>query len=149
MQEKALREVAIGSWSVLYRGNIINVVAKSNEKIKEELSSAIVHLELHGAAPLEGAAGADDKGEIVSSKLRVSVGCVIVGISRRSQDCAALNSRLKSLLPQRKLLQLLKAIFLGRAVNDSVLQEIAVDATMVDGALEGSSIPFVGGLQLP
>lgn len=141
--------MTVRSWGVLYRGNIVNVVAKSNKEIKEELGSAVVHLELHGTAPLEGAARANDKRKIVSAEFRVSVWRVVVSISRRGQDGATLDSRLKSLLPQSKLLQLVEAIFLRRAVDDSVLEKIAIDAMMVDGALESSSVSFISRLQLP
>jgi hypothetical protein len=70
------------------------VVAKSNEEIKEQLRAAVVHLQLHGAAALEGAAAADDEGEIVCAQLGVGVGCVGVCISGRCKNGAGLDARL-------------------------------------------------------
>ena len=52
---------------LLCRGDVINVVAKSNKQIKEKLRSSIKHLELHRAASLEGAPGSNDQGKIVCS----------------------------------------------------------------------------------
>lgn len=65
----------------LRAGDIINMVAKGNEKIKEKLGSAVVHLKLHGAATLEGATAADDQSEIVGPKFRVGVWCVGVRVT--------------------------------------------------------------------
>lgn len=46
---------------VLSRRDVVDVIAQCDEEVEEELSAAIVHLQLHGAAALEGAAGADDE----------------------------------------------------------------------------------------
>ena len=56
------------------------MVAHGNEEIEEELA-ALFHLKLHCAATLKGIAAADDECEIVSSKLRVAVGCVRIGVA--------------------------------------------------------------------
>lgn len=57
------------------------MVAKSNEKIKEELCSAILHLELHSAASLEGAATANDQSKIVCTEFRVGIGSIGVCVT--------------------------------------------------------------------
>jgi hypothetical protein len=41
------------------------MVTKGDEQVEEKLGAAVEHLELHGAAALEGAAAANDEGEIV------------------------------------------------------------------------------------
>lgn len=74
--------------------NVVDVVAKSNKEIKEKLCAAVVHLQLHGAAALEGAAAADDEGEIVCAQLGVGVGCVGVCVSGRCKNGASLDARL-------------------------------------------------------
>ena len=66
--ESALRESGLPS-----SGDVVDVVAKRHEQVEEELRATVEHLELHGAAPLEGAAAADDEGEIVGAKLGVCV----------------------------------------------------------------------------
>lgn len=68
------------------------MVAKRNEKVKEELRTAIIQLELHRTASLEGAPGADDEGEVVCSQFGVAVGSVGIGVASRCQDGAALNA---------------------------------------------------------
>lgn len=72
------------------------MVAEGDEQIKEELGAAVIHLELHSTASLEGAAASDDQGEVVGPQLGVRVGCVGIGISGRRQDGAALDARLLS-----------------------------------------------------
>lgn len=69
------------------------MVAKSDKEIKEQLCAAVVHLQLHGAAALEGAAAADDEGEIVCAQLGVCVGCVGVCVSGRCKNGAGLDAR--------------------------------------------------------
>jgi hypothetical protein len=39
------------------------------------------------------------------------------------------------LLPESNALQLIQTILLGSAIDDSVLQKLAIDAVMVDGGL--------------
>ena len=51
------------------RRDVVDVVAERDKQIKEELRLAVEHLELHGAAALEGAAAANDEGEIVRPQL--------------------------------------------------------------------------------
>lgn len=50
------RTMSIGSGkNLLCRRNVVNMVAKSNKKIKEKLRATVIHLELHRATSLEGA----------------------------------------------------------------------------------------------
>ncbi len=67
------------------------MIAQSDKQIKEELGAAVVHLELHRAAPLEGAAAADDEGEKMCPQLRVRIRRVGIGVSGRRQDGARLD----------------------------------------------------------
>jgi hypothetical protein len=68
------------------------MVAECDEEIEEEGAASVEHLQLHRATTLEGAATADDEGEIVSSQLRVCLWSVGVCVSGRSQDRAGLNT---------------------------------------------------------
>lgn len=55
----------IASGGGLRAGNIVDVVAQRDEEVKEELTAAVVHLELHRPAALKGGAAADDEGQVV------------------------------------------------------------------------------------
>lgn len=77
-------------------GDVVDMVAQGDEQVEEELGAAVQHLELHGAAALEGAAAADDEGEVVGAQLGVRVGSVGVGIPGRGQDGASLDAGLCS-----------------------------------------------------
>lgn len=142
------------------------MIAEGDEEVEEELAAAVVHLELHGAAALEGAAAADDEGEVVGAQLGVRVGRIGIGVAGRCQDGAALDTRFfsvsvrwrvrrgectltKTLLSQGDLLQFLKAILLRGAVDDGVLQDVALDGVMVDGRLDGAAVLIRCGLQFP
>lgn len=72
------------------------MVAQGYEKVKEKLCAAVEHLQLHGTAAFEGAAGANDESQVVSPKLGVVVGRVGVRISCRRKNSGTLNSRLYS-----------------------------------------------------
>ena len=74
--------------------DVIDVVAQGDKQVKEELAAAVEHLELHGAAALEGAAAADDEGEVVRPQLGVRVGSVGVGVAGRGEDGAGLDAGL-------------------------------------------------------
>jgi len=76
--------------------NIINVVAQSNEQIKEELTASLLHLHLHSPATLECASTADYEGEVVSPKFGVGVGSISICVAGRREDSAALNARFYS-----------------------------------------------------
>lgn len=68
------------------------MIAQCDEQIEEELGAAGHHLHLHCAAALEGAAAADDEGEVVGPEFGVRVGCVGVGVAGGGEDCAALDA---------------------------------------------------------
>jgi hypothetical protein len=68
------------------------MIAQGDEEIKEQLRATVVHLQLHGAAALEGASAAYDEGQVVCSQLGVGVGRVGVGVASRRQDGAALDA---------------------------------------------------------
>lgn len=70
------------------------MVAEGDEEVEEELAASVVHLELHGAASLEGAAAADDEGEVVGAQLGVGVGGVGVGVAGGCENSAALDAGL-------------------------------------------------------
>jgi hypothetical protein len=61
------------------------MVTHSNEEIEKKLA-ALVHLLCHSCAALESVAATDDEREIVSSKLRVTLGSVSVCPTSRSQQ---------------------------------------------------------------
>lgn len=148
-------------------GNVVDVVAESDKQVKEQLRASVVHLELHSSATLEGTARADDEGEIVGSQLRVCVGSVGVGVSGRGEDGAALDTRFfkgkhvswfdgnemerltESLFAKCQLLQLIQPILFSRTVNDSILEKITIHTTMIDSALDCSTLFFSSGLNLP
>ena len=69
------------------------MVAEGDEEVKEELAASVVHLELHGAASLEGAAAADDEGEVVGAQLGVGIGGVGIGVAGGGENSAALDAR--------------------------------------------------------
>lgn len=74
--------------------DVIDMVAKRNEKVEEERRAPVPHLELHRPAALKGVAASNDEREIVGAQLRVRVWSVGVGVARGGKDCAALYSRL-------------------------------------------------------
>ena len=85
------------------------MVAHSDEKIEEQLA-ALFHLSLHGATSLESVSTSDDECKVVSTKLRVGVGCVGICESGRGKDGGDLYTRLEALLSKGKTLQLVEAI---------------------------------------
>ena len=156
-QKETNKDHVISDKTVAPRGalragrHVVDVVAQGNKQVEEELGAAVEHLQLHGAAALEGGAAADDEGEVVGAQLGVGVGCVGVGVAGRRQDGAALDARLEPLLPQRHALQLLQPVPLRRAVDDRVLEEGPAGVLVVDGGLDGPAAAGVRGrlLDLP
>ena len=47
-----------------------HMIAHGDEQVEEQFPT-VLHLKLHRAASLEGAAATDDQGKVVSSKFRV------------------------------------------------------------------------------
>ena len=75
------------------------MIDHGDEQVEKQLA-AVFHLVLHRAAALEGVSSADDEGEVVCSQLGVVVRSVRICEACRRQDCRALDTRLKSLLPE-------------------------------------------------
>lgn len=82
-------EEPVAPWRRLGAGDVVDVVAERDEQVEEQLAAAVEHLELHGAAALEGGAAADDEREVVGTQLGVGVGRVGVGVPRRREDGGA------------------------------------------------------------
>jgi hypothetical protein len=61
--------------------NIINVIAQSNEEIKEQLRASVLHFQLHCATSFKCVARTDYESEVVSTELGVGVGSVSIGIT--------------------------------------------------------------------
>ena len=130
------------------------MVDHGDKEVEEEFA-AVFHFALHGAAALEGLAGADDEGKVVGAELRVVVGRVCVGVTGGGEDGGALDARLQSLLPERQLLELVQTVLLGLAVDDRVLQDGAgggVDdglagAVVVAAVLEGPRVALLAELE--
>lgn len=81
----------------LRASDVVDVVAERDEQVKEQLAPAVEHLQLHGAAALEGRAAADDEREVVGAQLGVCIGRVGVSIPGGREDGAALDAGLCSL----------------------------------------------------
>jgi hypothetical protein len=136
------------------RRHVIHVVDHGNKQVEEEFT-AVFHFALHGAAALEGLAGADDESKVVRAELRVVVGRVGVGVTGGGEDGGALDARLQSLLPERKLLELVQAVFLGLAVDDGVLEDGTgggidnglAGAVVVAAVLEGPGVALLVELE--
>lgn len=78
--------------NLLSRCNVVDMIAKCNKEVKEKRSSAVVHFQLHGAAPFERVAGANNKSEVVCTQLGVCIWGVGICVAGRRQDGAALNA---------------------------------------------------------
>lgn len=119
--------------SVACACDIIDMVAKGDKEVKEQLAASVEHLQLHRAAALERASAADDQRQVVCAKLRVGVGCIGVSISGRGKNGAGLDSRLQTLLPKSDTFEFIEPVLLSSTVDDGVLQYLTVDTVMVDG----------------
>lgn len=107
------------AWRLLRQ--VVHVVDHGNKQVEEQLAT-VLHLALHGAAALEGVTSSNDERKIVRPQFGVVIGSICIRKARRRENGRALNARLKTLLLQGELLQLLQAILLSLAVDDSVLQ---------------------------
>jgi len=74
-----------------------HVINHRDEQIKEE-PSTVFHLVLHRATSLERVATTNDERQIVRAELRIAIGRVRIRVTSRSQDGAALDTRLEALL---------------------------------------------------
>jgi hypothetical protein len=89
-----------------FLSQVIHVVHHGNKQVEEQLA-AVLHLLLHCATAFECVSRANDQSQIMGPQLGVVIGCVGVGKPGRGENRTALNTRLKSLFPQSKFLQLL------------------------------------------
>lgn len=94
-----------------------HVVAHGDEKIKEQGCPALLHFYLHSAALLEIVAAPDDQSEVLSSKLRVRVRSVLVGVACRGEDGGDLHALSESLFTQGKTFELVQSIAFGGAAG--------------------------------
>ncbi len=149
--------------------NVIDMIAEGDKEVEEEGSSAVVHFELHCAAPLKGIAGADDEREVMGAEFGVGVRSICICISSRRQNSAALDSRFlsgrhvslgramscgtikltKTLLSKGKLLQLGQAIALSSAVDDGIFEQVTLNAPKIDCALYPGPVLISRWLELP
>jgi hypothetical protein len=93
-----------------------HVIHHSDEQVEEQPAAAL-HLHLHRAAALEGAAPADDEREVVRPQLRVRVGRVRIRVARRRQDRADLHTRHEALLSQGQSFELVEPVLFGGALG--------------------------------
>jgi len=122
------------------------MVAHGHEQVEEELA-ALFHLGLHGSAPLECLATSDDQSEIMGAEPRVCVGCVVVGVLRRTKDGADVDAALQALLPERQALEFFEAESLGGTVDYGVSEEVLAHTRDVHGGLDGSAAAS-GGVRI-
>jgi hypothetical protein len=111
--------------------NVIDMIAHSHKQIEEQFAP-ILHLHLHGSAPLESLATPDDQSKVMSAESRFCVWRVLIRIPSWSQDHVDLDAGLKTLFPKSKALQFLQAILLGSAVDDGVSKYFTAHSSEVD-----------------
>ena len=124
--------------SIPHLHNVINMVAKCDEQIKEKFT-ATLHFRLHGSAPLKCLATSDDQGEIMSAEPRVRVRRVVIRIPSTTKNCSDLDSTLQTLFPKSKALEFLETVLLRGAVYDCVLQKVFAHAGNVACSLDRSA----------
>ena len=122
------------------------MVTHSNKQIKEHLPT-MLHLRLHRATSLEGAAAANDESQVVGSELGVTVWGMSVGPASRRKDCGDLHARAKTLLAEGEAFEVVETVMLCRTaevvrmgrsddgidlLNGSVLQQRLLDGVVVD-----------------
>ena len=100
-----------------YSGVTHQMIDHRHEQIEEQRRPAPLHLHLHGAAALEGAAAADDEGEVVRAQLAVGGWRVGVGEARGRQDGAALHAGLEALFFERQALEVGEVVPVGGALE--------------------------------
>jgi len=127
-----------GGLRVPHIHDVIDVVTKCNEEIKEKFTTGF-HFRLHGSRAFECLATADDEGEVMSAEARIRVRRVVIGIPRTTQNCADFDSTLQTLLPKRQALELLETVLFCRAVYDSILEEILSHAGDIGCSFYGSA----------
>ena len=99
------------------------MITHCDEQIEPQPPSIpLLHLHLHGSAPLEDAARPDDQGQVMCSQLAIALRGVGVGIAGRLQYSVAADSALQALLSQCQPLQLAQAIPVGCTVYQCIFQ---------------------------
>lgn len=101
---------------------VIHVVAHRHEEIEPQ-PAALLHLDLHGTAALERAAGSDDQRQIVGSHLRIRLRRMSISEPCRCQDRADLDAGPQALFPQRQSLEVRQLEAVGQAVDGGVLED--------------------------
>src|SRR5271154_1617952 len=107
------------------------MIAHSHKQIEKQFAT-ILHLHLHGSAPLESLTTPDDQSKIMSAEPRFRVWRVLVREPSRSQDHVHLDTGLKALLPKSEALQVLQAVLLGSTVDDGVPKDLATYVREID-----------------
>jgi hypothetical protein len=80
-------------------GKTYHMITHSDKQIKEQFP-ALLHLQLHGATPLERVPAPDDQSEVVGSQLGIRVGCLGVCVAGRCEDRAHLDAGLEALFAE-------------------------------------------------
>lgn len=132
----------LGGPSIAHLHHIVQVIAHSDEQVKEKFTAPF-HLRLHGSAPLKCLATSDDQGEVMSAESRVGVRRVVIGILRRAQNGGDVDSALEALLAQRQTLELLESVPFSGAIYDGVPKEVLSHAGHVDCRLDGPAAASV------
>jgi len=131
-----------GRTGVAHIHNIIDMIAKSYEKVKEKLSTTL-HFCLHGSAPLKCLATSNDQGKVMSAEARVRVRRVVIGISCTTKNRSNLDSTLQTLLSKRESFELLEAVLFSGTIYDCIPQEIFSHARDICCSLDGSATTWV------
>lgn len=95
---------------------VVHVVAHCHKQVEEQLAS-FLHLHLQGSAALKSLTTADDKSKVMSAQSGISLGCIVICISSRSQDHVGWKTTLKTLLSESKALELFQAVLLSSTVH--------------------------------
>jgi len=112
--------------------DVVEVVGHGDKQVKEKLAASAFHLGLHGAAPLEGMATADNEGEVVSAQARVRVGGVGVGVLGRAHDGADVNAGPQALFLEAQPLEFFEPVTFSGTVDSSVAEYMVPHTRMVD-----------------
>lgn len=85
------------------------MIAHGDEEVKEQ-GATLFHFHLHGAALLEVVAAADDQSEILSTKLRVRVRGMSIGVTCRCENGGNLHALSQTLFTKGETLEFFQAI---------------------------------------
>lgn len=121
------------------------MIRHGNKQIKVQLMPSL-HLNLHGAAPLEDPTTPNDHRQVMSAKARLGVGRIVVRKPSRPQDHVDRDSALEALLTKSEALELVQAVLLGCAVHRRVPEDQVLDAGVVDRRFAGWAAALVIGV---